>query len=62
MEIKNLKLVELDSTELVNIEAGGFWEAAYVVVKTVTKYSSLTGALVVGIGDGAIEAAREHNE
>jgi len=30
-----------------------------VVVKTVARYSSLTGALIVGIGDGVLEGAKE---
>ncbi len=60
--MENLNVTYLSQTELKRINGGGFFDAAFSVFKTVLKYSSLGGALIVGIGEGILEAVEEANE
>ena len=58
--MKNIKMKELSKKELLFINGGDFWDSAFVVFKTVVKYSSLTGAILVGLGDGIEEVIHEY--
>ncbi|MCF6168472.1 hypothetical protein [Lutibacter sp.] len=57
--MKNYNTSDLSKDELLIINGGDFWDAAFTVFKTVVKYSSLTGALIVGVGDGVLEVLEE---
>lgn len=47
-----MEFQELKKTDLIQIEGGDFKEAALTTFWYVTKYSSLTGALLTGIVEG----------
>ena len=49
------KLSPLQKNELTKISGGGFLEAAFVTYMNVFKYSSLTGALIVGVTMGYLK-------
>lgn len=57
--MENYNTTDLSKNELLAINGGDFWDATFTVFKTVFKYSSLTGALIVGVGDGVLEAIEE---
>ena len=58
--MKNLNY--LREKDLIEINAGGFWDGAFEIFTTVVKYSSLTGALITGIGDGILDALEQHQQ
>ena len=49
------KLSQLQKNELTKISGGGFLEVAFVAYMNVFKYSSLTGALIVGVTMGYLK-------
>tara|TARA_B110000046_G_C12919286_1_gene366384 strand:- start:748 stop:927 length:180 start_codon:yes stop_codon:yes gene_type:complete len=59
--MKKYNVTELSPQDSININGGGWLEGVFEIVKTVVKYSSLTGAFITGVGDGIIEGL-ENNE
>ena len=54
-----MEIQEISKSELVELNGGDLYEAAFKTVWTIWKYSSLTGAVATGLIEGYIEGKLE---
>lgn len=55
MDLSNYNTKEINNSQALEINGGGWLEYAYRIASTALKYSSPAGALISGIGDGILE-------
>ncbi len=60
--INELNVVELSTSEIQQVEGGSFWNAVFEVFETIVQYSSLTGALIVGVANGISDGIQAQNK
>jgi len=55
IDINNLDVEILTDSDKQKVEGGNIWDLAFEIFETGVQYSSLTGALVVGIANGVLD-------